>query len=392
MATFAQELDAAFARTDPGVRVDEVRTAADRDAFVQLPYRLYRDDPNWVPPLMMERRDFLDPKKNPFFEFGRVRLLLARRGGQVVGRIAAVEDPRHNDFHGTRDGFFGLFECERDAGAARALFDVAGRWLRQQGLSRLMGPFSFSTNTECASLVEGFDRPPAILMPYNPPYHARLYEGAGFTKAKDLLAFELSSHADPPQKVARVAELVRRREGITVRGLDMKDFQGEVKKLKEIYNAAWEKNWGFVPMTDREFDHMAKELRPVVVPELVRIAEVQGQPVAFAMTLPDANAALKAAGGRLTWYGLPVGLAKLIWASRRIRRLRMITLGIKEGFRRRGIDAVLYLDTIRIARQLGYEGGEISWTLEDNHLVNRAIQSLGGAPSKRYRIYERPLE
>lgn len=392
MATPAPQLEIApVAAPDPSLRVEEARTAADREAFIHLPYRLYRNDPCWVPPLVMERRDFLDPRKNPFFEFGRVRLLLARRGGVVVGRLAAVDDPRYNEFHGARDGFFGLFECEDDPGAARALFDAAANWLRQQRRERLMGPFSFSSNYECASLVEGFDAPPAILMPYNPRYHARLYRAAGFARAKDLLAFELSSSARPPEKVVRIAEKVRRREGVTVRGLNMKDFQGDVRKLKEVYNAAWEKNWGFVPMTDREFDHLAKELKPVAVPELIRIAEVKGEPVAFAMTLPDANVALKAAGGRLTRYGLPVGLLKLVWASRRIRRLRLITLGIKEGFRRRGIDAVLYLDTIRIARELGYEGGEISWTLEDNHLVNRAIESMGGIPSKRYRIYERSL-
>jgi hypothetical protein len=376
---------------DKGVQVEEVRTHADRNAFIQLPYRLYRGDPHWVPPLVMERRDFLDPKKNPFFEFGHVRLFLARRGGAVVGRIAAVEDPRYNGLHGTRDGAFGLFECEDDAGAARALFDAAAAWLRPRGLQRMLGPLSFSTNYECASLVDGFDSPPAVLMAYNPRYHARLYEAAGFAKAKDLLAFELSADAPPPEKVVRIAEKIRLREGVVVRGANMKDFQSDVRRLKEVYNAAWEKNWGFVPMTDREFDHMARELRPVVVPELVRIAEVKGEPVAFAMTLPDANVALKAAGGRLTRFGLPIGLVKLLWASRRIRRLRLVTLGVKEGFRKRGLDAVLYLDTLRIAYELGYQGGEISWTLEDNHLVNRAIESMGGNPSKKYRIYERPL-
>jgi len=394
MATPAQSLEAAPLASpgpDPSVKVEPVRTAADREAFIQLQYQLYRGDPLWVPPLLMERRDFLDPRKNPFFEFGQVQLFLARRQGTLVGRIAAVEDPRYNEFHGTRHGFFGLFECRDHEGAARALFDAAADWLRRRGLDRMLGPFSFSTNYECSSLVEGFDSSPAIMMAYNPRYHAGLYQAAGFTKAKDLLAFELSSSAPPPEKVVRVAEKIRAREGIVVRGVNMKDFSSDVRKVKEIYNSAWEKNWGFVPMTERELDHMARELRPVVVPELVRIAEVKGEPVAFAMTLPDANVALKAAGGRLTRLGLPIGLARLLWASRRIKRLRLITLGIKAGFRRRGIDAVLYLDTIRIARELGYEGGEISWTLEDNDLVNRAIESMGGRLSKRYRIYERPL-
>ena len=171
----------------------------------------------------------------------------------------------------------------------------------------------------------------------------------------------------------------------------MDDFANEVKRVKDIYNAAWEDNWGFVPMTEHEFDHMAKEMKAIIRPELVLIAEVKGEPVAFSMTIPDANYALKAAGGRLTRYGLPIGLLKLLLASRRIRRLRLITLGIKEGFRKRGIDAVLYLETITTAKKLGYTGGEISWTLEDNHLVNRAIEMMGGKKTKTYRIYRRPV-
>ncbi|HVE85729.1 MAG TPA: N-acetyltransferase [Myxococcales bacterium] len=391
MATPAQHLESLPRPAAADVAVEEVRTRADREAFIQLQYQLYRDDPLWVPPLVMERRDFLDPAKNPFFEFAHVQLFNARRGGRLVGRIAAVDDPRYNEFHGTRDGVFGLFECVDDEGVAAALFDAAARWLKPRGFTRMMGPLSFSTNYECATLVEGFETSPAVLMSYNPRHHVRLYEAAGFQKAKDLLAFELSSSAPPPAKVVRIAEKIRAREGIVIRPVNMKEFAAEVARIKDIYNAAWEKNWGFVPMTDREFEHLARELRPVAVPELIRIAEVKGEPVAFAMTLPDANVALKAAGGRLTRFGLPVGLLKLLWASRRIKRLRLITLGIKQGFRRRGIDAVLYLDTIRIARELGYEGGEISWTLEDNDLINRAIQSMGGQLSKKYRIWQRAL-
>jgi GNAT superfamily N-acetyltransferase len=339
----------------------------------------------------MERRDFLNPKKNPFFEFGEVELFLARRGGQVVGRIAAVKDPHYNDFHGTKWGFFGLFECINDVGVARALLDTAERWARERGFDTLVGPMNFSTNADCGLLVEGFDKPPAILMTYNPPYYATLFEACGLAKAKDLWAWELSSSAEPPEKVVRIAEKIRVREGITVRHVKLDDFANEVKRIKTIYNAAWEKNWGFVPMTEAEFDHMAKEMKTVVRPELLLIAEVKGEPVAFSMTLPDANEALKAAKGRLTTFGLPIGLAKLVLASRRIRRLRLVTLGIKEGYRRRGLDAILYLDTIRTAKQLGYEGGEIGWTLEDNHLVNRAIESMGGQKSKTYRVYQRPL-
>jgi GNAT superfamily N-acetyltransferase len=373
------------------VQVTPVRGGAERTAFIRLPYSVYAGDPNWVAPLEMERRDFLDPKKNAFFEFGEVELFLARRAGKVVGRIAAVSNPPYNKEHGTNVGFFGLFECVNDAGVARALFEAADAWLRAKGYTAVIGPMSYSTNYECGLLVEGFDTPPAVMMAYNPAYYGGLIEANGFTKAKDLYAWELSSAVEPPEKVARIAEKIRQREGVTVRSVRLDQFESEVKTLKALYNAAWEKNWGFVPMTDREFDHLAREMKQVVRPELALVAEVKGEPVAFSLTLPDANQALKAANGRLTQFGLPIGLVKLLLASRRINRLRLIVLGIKEGYRRRGLDAILYLDTLRTAKALGYVGGEISWTLEDNHLVNRAIESMGGKRSKTYRVYERPL-
>jgi GNAT superfamily N-acetyltransferase len=373
------------------VEVLPVRSSADRTAFIRLPYSIYKGDPNFVPHLEMERRDFMDPRKHPFFEFGEVEFFLARRAGTVVGRIAAVSNPRYNEFHETNVGFFGLFECVNDAGVARALFEKAAEWLRAKGFTSVLGPMSYSTNGEVGLLIEGFSTPPAIMTTYNPPWYAALLEANGFTKAKDLFAWELSSSTPPPEKVARIAEKIRQREGVTVRPVNLKQFDAEVARVKAMYNSAWEKNWGFVPMTEHEFDHLARDLKQMVRPELALVAEVKGQPVGFALTIPDANEALKAANGRLTTFGLPIGLAKLLLASRRIRRLRLVLLGTVEGYRRRGLDAILYLDTLNKARELGYEGGEISWTLEDNHLVNRAIESMGGKQSKRYRVYEKPL-
>jgi len=373
------------------VEVTPVRSSADRTAFIRLPYSIYKGDPNFVPHLEMERRDFMDPRKHPFFEFGEVEFFLARRAGTVVGRIAAVSNPRYNEFHGTNVGFFGLFECVNDAGVARALFERAAEWLRAKGFTSVLGPMSYSTNGEVGLLIEGFTTPPAIMTTYNPPWYAALLEANGFTKAKDLFAWELSSSTPPPEKVARIAEKIRQREGVTVRPVNLKNFDSEVAQVKAMYNSAWEKNWGFVPMTEHEFDHLARDLKQMVRPELALVAEVKGQPVGFALTIPDANEAIKAANGRLTTFGLPIGLAKLLLASRRIRRLRLVLLGTVEGYRRRGLDAILYLDTLNKARELGYEGGEISWTLEDNHLVNRAIESMGGKRSKLYRVYEKPL-
>ncbi len=389
MALPAKRLDSLERPGAAQVVVTPVQSTADLEAFIQFPYSLYSEDHNWVPPLIMERRDFLNRSKNPWFEFGQVELLLARRGGEVVGRIAGVNDPRYNQFHGTKLGFFGMFECQNDPAAARTLFDAAAAWNRSQGFGQMLGPVGFSTNYECSVLVEGFEAPPVMMMAYNPRYYPALYEACGFGKAKDLWAFELSSSVSPPEKVVRVAELIRKREGVVVRPVNMKDFEGEVRRIKEIYNSAWENNWGFVPVTDKEFDHLAKEMRPLVVADLVLIAEVKGEPVAFSMTVPDANIALKAANGRLTHFGLPTGLIKLLLASRKIKRLRLITLGIKEGFRKRGLDAILYLDTLKTARRLGFTGGEISWTLEDNHLVNRAIETMGGRRYKTYRLYQR---
>jgi GNAT superfamily N-acetyltransferase len=373
------------------VEVTPVRTSAERTLFIRFPATVYRGDPNWVPHLEMERRDFMDPRKHPFFEFGEVEFFLARREGQVVGRIAAVNNPRYNEFQKTNVGFFGLFECVNDVGVARSLFDAAAGWLRARGFTSVLGPMSYSTNYEVGLLIEGFSTPPTIMTTYNPTWYPALLEACGFTKAKDLYAWELSSSTPPPEKVARVAEKIRQREGVRVRPVSLKDFDAEVARIKALYNAAWENNWGFVPMTEHEFDHLAKELKQMVRPELTLVAEVKGEPVGFALTLPDANEALKAANGRLTTFGLPIGLAKLLLASRRIRRLRLILLGTVAGYRRRGLDAILYLDTLRTARELGFEGGEISWTLEDNHLVNRAIESMGGQRSKTYRVYERPL-
>ena len=373
------------------VVVQPVRSDAEKLEFIRFAYDIYAGDPNWVAPLEMERRDFLDPKKNPWFEHGEAQLYLARRGGKIVGRIAAIRDPRYNQFHGTKWGWFGLFECVNDQAIANQLLDQAAEWNRGRGFDRMLGPANFTSNHDWGCLIHGFDTPPAMMMPYNPPYYADLFASYGMTKAKDLFAWELTGHAPIPEKVIRIAEKVRQREGVTVRPIDLKDFDSEVKRVKEVYNAAWVANWGFVPFTDAEFEKLAREMKQVVMPELVLLAEIKGEPVGFAMTLPDANQALKAAGGRLTRFGLPIGLVKLLLASRKINRVRQVTLGIKPGYQRRGLDALLYLDSIRAAKAKGFMHGEAGWTLEDNHLINRAIEMLGGKQSKTFRIFERPL-
>jgi GNAT superfamily N-acetyltransferase len=372
-------------------RVTVVRDSARRREFIRLPYRLYRGDPCWVPPLESERKAFLDPRKNPFFEFGDAELFLAHRGDQAVGRVAAVHNPRHNTHRGGSDGFFGLFECADDPGAAQALFEAVGDWLRGRGLTSSVGPVSFSTNGECGTLVEGFSSSPTVLMPYNPPHHDKLLLSCGFTKAKDLWAWEWTTQAPVDGAVTRLARWAQERGGVRVRPLDLSDFDAEERRLRDIYTHAWERNWGFVPPTEREFRHLTAQLRRIVRPELVLVAEVDGDPAAFCLAVPDANQALKAAGGRLTRYGLPVGLIRATRAARRIDRCRLIALGVKPEYRNRGLDALLYTRLAETGRQLGYKGGELSWVLEDNSAMNQAIARMGAQRSKTYRIYRRPL-
>ena len=380
------------AAPDQAVEVSRVVTGLDTDQFIKFQWRVYEgaNDLHWVPPLLMERRDFLDPKKNAFYQHAEVALFLARRGGEVVGRIAAIEDRNFNAFHGLKTAYFGLFEAVNDEAVAAALFAAARDWARWRGLDTLLGPMNLSTNYEVGLLVEGFDSDPYLLMPYNPRYYPHLLEACGLKKAKDLLAWERSAATPPPERFSRIADKIRQHTGITVRSPDMRDFTAEVARIKQVYNAAWEKNWGFVPMTDAEFDQLAADLKQTLEPDLALIAEDHGEPIGFSLTLPDLNQALKRVDGRLTRFGLPIGLARLLWYRRKIDRVRLMALGIKSGWRRRGIDAVLVVETIRRAHQQGYAGGEISWTLEDNDLINRAIEAAGCTQSKKYRVYETP--
>ncbi len=370
------------------VVVTRVQDGLEKDRFIKFQWEVYRNDLHFIPPLLMERHEFLDPAKNPFFQHAEVALFLARRGGEIVGRIAAIEDRNFNAFHKTRTAYFGLYESVDDGGVAAALFAAAKDWARWRGLDTLLGPMNLSTNYEVGLLVEGFDSDPYVLMPYNPRYYGALFEKCGLVKAKDLFAWERSAETPPPERFARIADKIRKHEEVTIRSANLRHFEAEVARIKEIYNAAWEENWGFVPMTDAEFDKLAADLKRLVVADLAIIAEHRGEPIAFALTLPDLNQALKHVKGRLTMFGLPIGLAKLLWYSRRIDRVRLMALGVKAGWRRRGIDAVLVVETIRRAHQHGYSGGEISWTLEDNHLVNRAIEATGCTRTKLYRVYQ----
>ena len=377
----------------PDVVVEPVRTRSELDAFIRYQIDLYAHDPYFVPPIVAERRDFLDRERNPFFSHAEVELYLARRQGEVVGRIAAIDDAAWNQFHDQETGFFGMFDAADDPAVAGALLDRAAEFARRRGMKVLTGPVNLSTNHDCGALVAGFDFPPAMMMPYNFRYYGALLEGWGLRKMKDLFAYDLSTALAPPEKVVRVAERLREQQGVRVRPVSLRQLPEEIRRLKSIYNAMMDPAWLFQPLNEEEFDAIVARLRPLVRvrPELCLIAEVRGEPVAFSVTLPDSNRAIQAAGGYLTRWGLPVGLARMAWAARDIDRLRVLLFGIKPGFRRRGLDALLYLETLRAARRLGYDGAELGWVTEDNELMVRAIESMGARRYKTYRIYDRPL-
>ena len=336
----------------------------------------------------------LSRTKNPFFEHAEAEYFLAERGDRVVGRIAAIANRLHNETHDDRVGFFGFFEAEDDSAVADALFEAAAAWLRARGFDTMRGPASFSVNDECGLRVAGFDTPPALMMPHNPRDYAALIEGAGFTKAKDLLVYQGGDRTfrayDPvPERLERAVTIMRERMGITIRPLNMKDFPAEVERIKAIYNAAWEKNWGFVPMTDHEIDHLAHQFKPVVVPDIVPFAEKDGKVVGFGLALPDLNTVFR---GNRSGRMFPVVL-KLLWALKRetIRRARIPLLGILPEYRGKGLDAVLYHWIWTRAAQHGMYWGEAGWILEDNPAMNAGLLKMRFEVYKTYRLYDRPV-
>ncbi len=362
------------------VRVEDDRG---RREFVSFPYELYRSYPNWVPPLRLAQKELFDPSKHPFHLHGTVQLFLARRAGKTVGRIAAILDPRFGEFHDEKAGFFGFLELIDDASVASALLGTARDWLKQNGAEVLRGPVNPSTNYECGVLVDGFDLKPSIMMTYNPPYYGPLIEQAGLAGVKDLVAYDLPI---PKTKRDRVQSLTDRAKasGMVVRGLRMSEFDQEVERVWDIYNSAWERNWGFVPMSREEFFFHGHEMKQILVPELAIFAEIGGKPAGFALAVPDINQALQhVTDGRL----LPLGLLRLLWYKRKVKWLRVVLLGVLPEFRTTLAAAGLYAALISEAERLGFGGAECSWVLDDNVLMRRAIESLGGVVSKTYRIY-----
>jgi len=377
--------------SDRGGRI-EVKPADDRRTFrdfIRLPYQIYDGDPNWVAPLIRDVKTAFDKKKHPFYTHSEVQPFVAYRDGRPVGRIAAINNRNHVAYHEEPVGFFGYFECVNDPEVAAALFDRTAEWLRERGLETMRGPASFSLNETAGLLTMGFDRPPTVMMPYNPEYYIDLVTGAGFEEVQSLIGYHLS-HSDAPDKLVKLEKKLEKRLGVRTRTIDMDNFEGELERLRDLYNKAWEKNWGFVPMTDAEIDFMAHELKPLVkrIPTQVIFAERDdGETIGFTLFLMDANQALIHAKGRL----FPFGLVKILKYLPKMNYCRVLTLGLVPEARGQGIDNLLIMALFRHGGAAGTIGGEFSWILEDNAAMRKPLERIGSVISKRYLLYDRQI-
>lgn len=366
------------------ITIRHATSPADERAFIRFQWKIYTRYAYWVPPLLMDRKKLIDRKGNPFYRHARMELFLAERRGEIVGRIAAIVNDNHNREHKENIGFFGFFECVNDQAAANALLDAAREWLQAQGVTAMRGPASPSVNDEYGLLVDGFDRMPYILMSYNPRYYMRLLETYGLRKIKDMFAYEVDHETSVGDRLQRISDTVKKRQGFTFRTLNMGDFDNEVKIIHDLYSRGWEHNWGEVPLTPEEFDYMAKDLKPVVDPRLIIIVELKGKPIGFALSLPNLNEILIHNRKGLL---LPA-LARLLLFRKRVRSVRIIILGVLPEYQGTGAGAVLFYETSRRATENGYPHGEASWVLEDNVMMNRAAEFLNGTRTKTYRLYQ----
>lgn len=370
------------------IKIRKVESKSDLMKFIKLPWLVYKNDPYWVPPLIMDRKKMLNKEKHPFYKHAQADFFLAEKNGQIVGRIAAIKNDLHNQHHNDKTGFFGFFECINDQQVANALFDTAKKWLQEKGCDNMRGPANPSSNDEWGMLLDGFDDEPRILMTYNPKYYLDLCDNYGFTKAKDLYAYKLENEkVVASEKLKRVAEIARQRSGLVIKQLDMKNFEADLVKVKEVYNKAWAPNWGFIPMTEEELDAMAEDLKQLAEPSLVLFGEIDGKNVGFALVMLDYNYIFKKMNGKL----FPFGFLKLLSKKEKseIKWCRIITLGLIPEFQKKGLDAVFYWEIVNRAAAKGILLGEASWILEDNEMMNRGARDvMNGTVYKKYRIYD----
>lgn len=369
------------------MQIYPVRSPKELKEFIRLPWTIYQNDPSWVPFLLYERKKFFDRSQNPFFKHSEVEYFLAEKNSEIVGRIAAIVNHRHNQYHLDRVGFFGHFEVIRDPEVAFGLLNTAREWLKYKGMEIMRGPANFSTNDDVGFLVEGLNQPPVIMMPYNPPYYVEFAEKFGLNKVKDLYNYFFDGRRGFPENIISLSEKMKRKERITVRTLNLKKLDSELQIIKQIYNSAWGNNWGFVPMTDEEINFLADDLKAIVDPNIVFLAFVDGKPAGFSLSLPDINQVLIKTSGRL----FPFGLLKIIWnlkIRRAINRIRVIILGVIPEFQKKGIELIFYADTFSNAVERGYKSAEFGWILEDNFLMRSPLEKMGAKLYKVYRMYE----
>lgn len=358
--------------------------------FIDFPHELYKGDPNYVPELFLGQQDILSPGSHPFYQHSSAQLFLAYEGEKIVGRIAAIFNNNHNEYTGRNDGFFGFFDVENDQNTADLLLDAATTWLKEKNANTLTGPVNLSTNDTVGLLVDGFDRPPMIMMTYNKPYYEKLLSHYGLTKKTDLLAYLVES-STASQRSLNLSERLEERlrtKGIVIRQVNLKDFKNEIVKVRNVYNKAWDKNLGFVPMTEAEFEHVAKDMKLILDPRYCLVAEKDNEFVGFILGLPNINEIqINIKKGRL----LPTGIFKLLFNKRKIKTLRVLMLGVLENHRKLGIEACLYAGVIKNGIKAGVTAAECSWMLEKNYLMNHAIEQINGKLYKRYRLFEKAI-
>ncbi len=380
------------------IKVRQIESRKDKLRFIRLPWDLFEGEKNWVPPLEMDRMRLIDEAKNPFYKHATLALFLAEdEKGRTLGRIGAVINHSHNDIYQDKVGFVGFFDCVDDQLVANSLFAAAEDFLRSRGMTEVRGPISPSINDEVGLLVEGFEYPPAVMMPYHPAYYRTLWERAGYGKAKDMLAWRIDEKKSLTPKIERVTNALKERSKVNIRPLDMKKFDQEVNLIRDLYGRGWEENWGAVPLTPDEITMLAGELKQIIDPDFVLFAEApstNGKPqtIGFSLCVPDINQAFLA--GKPIPKGtmnLPSAISNLMTKKKAIDTLRIILLGVMPEYRGRAIDALLYREIMERAKKKGIKYGEASWVLEDNAMMTRAAQVMQGEPYKRYRVFEKPL-
>ncbi len=373
----------------------EIRQVTSRrllNAFVRFPWQVYAGDPVWVPPLIHDVKEFLNPRKHPFLLHGEAATFLAFRNGEVVGRILASDDPLRVKESGENRGCFGMFESINDPLVARHLIDAASDWLRARGRSWMLGPIDYSNNYPCGLLVDGFDTPPRYMMNHHPPYYAGLLTACGLEKSKDLFAWWFVDPHDILARWRRLAERAARRDAVHIRTFRRNDFDNEVRRCQQVYHGTQKDSWAYTRLTEAEFQYMARRMAQFGISDQVLLAEVEGKPVGFAITLPDINEAIKPLNGRLTRFGLPIGVIRLALGIRRVKTARMLVLCVLDGYRHRGIGELLVLHTLDYGKNtIGYTGAELGWTVEGNDAIDRVIERVGARRYKTYRVYEKSL-